>query len=702
MSQGLESKALWEDEPVDISQEANFIWSIANKLRGVYMPDKYGDVIIPMTIIRRFECVLEKTKSQVLATYQKDKNYPARAMYRISGRQFYNTSHYDLEELCNDPDHMAANFKAYLDGFSANVRDILNELNIDAHIDKMDKENCLFNVVKAFSELDLSEDHFDPIKMGYIFENLIGRFYQNVDAGQFYTGRDIIKMMVSVLTAEGCGDVFDQGKVITILDQACGTGGMLSTAYSHLHQLNPTADIRLFGQEFMGQSYAVGLAEMLIKNQDASNFKHADSLKEDCFRDTKMRFLLENPPFGTPWKGADAKTGQEAAVMEEHAKGERSRWPAGLPAGGDAQLLFMQSAVHKMDDQLGRAAIITNGSPLFNGGVSSGESQTRRWLLENDLIEAIIAMPTDLFYNTGIATYVWILSKNKRQERRGKIQLIDATEIYHPLRKSLGNKRREFTRSDRKKITELYANFQENQLSQIHPNEEFIYEEYTVMQPLQRSYAINEERIEDLEMSGALNSFYDPVKHAELLEKEELGQKLKKTEKANLKKYQDNQADYEKTLQILKANSSDKAYLAKEDFEPVLEDLLREIPLTKTVFNRVLDGLSKMDKEAQVQRDKKGHVVYDTTTKDTEIVNVREDIETYMAREVLPHIPDAKAFFEEDVSLKKPRIKTGAEIPFTRYFYKYEAPRPSEELAKEFLELEDLVNQKVKELFQEV
>ena len=702
MSQGLESKALWEDEPVDISQEANFIWSIANKLRGVYMPDKYGDVIIPMTIIRRFECVLEKTKSQVLATYQKDKNYPARAMYRISGRQFYNTSHYDLEELCNDPDNMAANFKAYLDGFSANVRDILNELNIDAHIDKMDKENCLFNVVKAFSELDLSEDHFDPIKMGYIFENLIGRFYQNVDAGQFYTGRDIIKMMVSVLTAEGCDDVFDQGKVITILDQACGTGGMLSTAYSHLHQLNPTADIRLFGQEFMGQSYAVGLAEMLIKDQDASNFKHADSLKEDCFRDTKMRFLLENPPFGTPWKGADAKTGQEEAVMEEHAKGERSRWPAGLPAGGDAQLLFMQSAVHKMDDQLGRAAIITNGSPLFNGGVSSGESQTRRWLLEKDLIEAIIAMPTDLFYNTGIATYVWILSKNKRQERRGKIQLIDATEIYHPLRKSLGNKRREFTRSDRKKITELYANFQENQLSQIHPNEEFIYEEYTVMQPLQRSYAINEERIQDLEISGALNTFYDPAKHAELLEKEELGQKLKKTEKANLKKYQDNKADYEKTLQILKANSSDKTYLAKEDFEPVLEDLLREIPLSKTVFNRVLDGLSKMDKEAQVQRDKKGHVVYDTTTKDTELVNVREDIETYMAREVLPHIPDAKAFFEEDTSLKKPRIKTGAEIPFTRYFYKYEAPRPSEELAKEFLELEDLVNQKVKELFEEV
>ena len=222
MSQGLESKALWEDEPVDISQEANFIWSIANKLRGAYMPDKYGDVIIPMTIIRRFECVLEPTKDKVVATHEKDKNYPVRAMYRVSGKQFYNTSRFTLKELCNDPDHLASNFKAYLEGFSSNVRDILNELNIDSHIDKMNKENCLFSVVKAFSELDLSEKHFDSIKMGYIFENLIGRFYQNVDAGQFYTGRDIIRVMVSILTAEGCDDVYSDGKVITILDQACG------------------------------------------------------------------------------------------------------------------------------------------------------------------------------------------------------------------------------------------------------------------------------------------------------------------------------------------------------------------------------------------------------------------------------------------------------------------------------------------------
>lgn len=691
-----------EDESVDITQEANFIWSIANKLRGAYMPDKYGDVIIPMTVIRRFECVLEPKKDKVVATYEENKAYPARALARIAGKQFYNTSRYNLKELCNDPDHIAANFKAYIDGFSANVQDILNELSVTAHIEKMDKENCLFNVIKAFSEIDLSEETFDSIKMGYIFENLIGRFYQNVEAGQFYTGRDIIKMMVSVLTAEGTDDVFDEGKVITILDQACGTGGMLSTAYSHLKKLNPSADIRLFGQELMGQSYAVGLAEMLIKNQDASYFKHADTFKEDCFKDTKMRFVLENPPFGTPWKGADAKIGQEDAVMEDYAKGEKSRWPAGLPAGGDSQLLFMQSALNKMDDVVGRAAIITNGSPLFSGGVSSGESQIRRRLLEDDVIEAIIAMPTDLFYNTGIATYVWILSKNKRAERRGKIQLIDATEIYHPLRKSLGNKRREFTAADRKAITEIYAAFEENERSQIHDNEEFIYREYTVMQPLQRSYAINDERIETLAQSGVLNSFYDPKKHEALAEKTESGEALKKTEARNLKKYEENKESYDEIFRLLKAYVSEEKFLSKDIFEPYLQDLLKPVDLPKAQLTKILDGLSVMDKDAEIQRDKKGHILYDKDTKDTETVNIKEDIEDYMAREVLPHVPGGKAFFEEDLTLKTPKIKTGAEIPFTRYFYKYEAPRPSEELAKEFLALEALVNEKVKDLFEEV
>lgn len=699
MSENILLEAMTDDVSIDITQEANFIWSIANKLRGVYMPDKYGDVIIPMTVIRRFECVLEKTKDAVVEKYNDNKSYPERAMYRISGKPFYNTSRFTLKELCNDPDNIQSNFIEYIESFSSNVLDILNQLEIKTHIKKMNKENCLFAVVKEFSELDLSEETFNSIKMGYIFENLIGRFYQNVDAGQYYTGRDIIKMMVYVITAEGCDDIYDEGKVITIADQAAGTSGMLTTAYNHLHNLNPKADIRLFGQEIMGQSYAVGLAEMLIKGQDARNFKHADTFKEDFFEDTKMRFVLENPPFGMSWGGKDAKAGQEQAVLENHKRGKDSRWPAGLPSSGDAQLLFMQSAIDKMDDEHGRAAIITNGSPLFNGGVSSGESQIRRWLLENDLIEAIIAMPTELFYNTGIATYVWILSKNKRAARQGKIQLIDATEIYHTLRKSLGNKRKEFTAEDRKTITKLYSDFVENDKSKIYDNEEFIYREYTVMQPLQRSYAINDERIENLETSGKLNSFYDKTKHDQILEKQETSEKLTKTEKNNLKKYTENEKTYNKIFEILKENITDKKYMSVDEFEPVVNDLLSELSLNKTVFNNIIDGLSEMDKEADIQTDKKGNVIYDKDTKDTEIVNVRENIDDYMKREVLPHIPDAKSFFEEDVTLKNPKIKTGAEIPFTRYFYKYEAPRPSEELAQEFLELEDMVNQKVKELF---
>lgn len=256
--------AIWDEAPVDVTAEANFIWSIANKLRGSYMPDKYGDVIIPMVIIRRFECTLEKTKQAVVDMFEKMPTYPYKAMCKISGFQFYNTSQFDLRELCNDADNIAKNFNAYVTGFSDNVKDILNELEIEKHIEKMDKDGCLFSVVKAFSELDLNPETYDSIKMGYIFENLIGRFYQNVDAGQFYTGRDIIKLLCSVLLSEGCDDIFDDKKIITVCDQACGTGGMLSTAFTYLKHYNPSADVRLFGQEFMGPSYAVGKAEMLI------------------------------------------------------------------------------------------------------------------------------------------------------------------------------------------------------------------------------------------------------------------------------------------------------------------------------------------------------------------------------------------------------------------------------------------------------
>lgn len=688
---------LWDDNPVDVTQEANFIWGIANKLRGSYMPDKYGDVIIPMTIIRRFECALEDTKDKVVEKFNKDPNYPAKALCRISGFQFYNTSEFTLQELCNDADHVAANFKAYIAGFSSNVQDICKELEMEQHINKMDKDGCLYNVVKAFSELDLSPKTYDSIKMGYIFENLIGRFYQNVDAGQFYTGRDIIKLCVSLLIAEGCDDIFDDGKIITVCDQAAGTGGMLSTAYSYLKHYNPTADVRLFGVEMQPSTAAIGLAEMLIKGQNAENFRHADSLKEDPFVGTKMRFLLENPPFGSPWAGKDAKAGQEDAVRAEYAKGLDGRWGAGLPGGGDSQLLFMQSAVAKMDDQLGRAAIIENGSPLFTGGTASGESQVRRWLLENDLIEAIIQMPTDLFYNTGISTYIWLLSKNKRPERRGYIQLIDASSISTKLRKPLGNKKNEFSPENRKTITELYANFEENEFCKIYPNTEFIYREYAVMQPLQRSYGFTEERIQNMLQSGALKSLWDDMKVAEL---EEKGMAATAKEQKTLSDYYKTKPIYDTILAKLDAAVSDKKWLSQDVFVPVLMQALSGMTVDKKLFDKIMDGLSVMDKEAVVQKDKKGNILYDKATKDTEIVKYDEDIDTYMAREVLPHVPDAKWFWEENLGAKKPVIKTGAEIPFTRYFYKYQQPMASEELEAKFMELEHSVSERIAKLFQ--
>lgn len=689
----------WDDNPIDVSAEVNFIWSIANKLRGPYQSDKYKDVIIPMVIIRRFECALQETKDAVVAQYKKMPTYPAKAMYKISGYQFYNTSEFTLAELVNDADHLASNFKSYINGFSVNIQDIIKNLEFDKQIDKMDKHNRLLAVVKAFSEIDLDPKVIDNMKMGYIFEELIRKFSENAEAGDHYTGRDIIKAMVSILLAEGCDDIFDDGKIVTILDQAAGTGGMLSTANNYIKRFNPTADVRLFSQEVNPESYAMCLAEMLIRGQNADNIRLQDTMKADCFTDTKMRFVIENPPFGQPWGGKDAPEGDEEEVKAEVLKGTSGRFPAGAPSSGDMQLLFIQSAINKMDEECGRAAIIENGSPLFSGGTSSGESQIRRWLLENDYIEAIIQLSTDMFYNTGIATYIWVLSKNKRAERKGKIQLIDASSFAHSLRKTLGNKRKEITPEDRIKITKLYADFKENEHCQIYDNTEFIYREYAVMQPLQRSYAITEDRINAMLSSGALSTLYDEAKVDELKNMDELTGK----EKNKLDNFKKNKPIYDAIVDALNGAVSDKVYKNPETFTPVVKNILSGIISDakdlKKIADKIIKGLSVMDKTADIQKDKKGNIIYDTETKDTEIVPWETNIDDYMANEVLPHVPDAKAFFEEDLGKKNPVIKTGAEIPFTRYFYKYQAPASSDELAKRFNELEDSVDSRIKKLF---
>ncbi len=686
-----------QEKAVDISKETNMIWTIANRLRGAYKADKYRDTIIPMTIIRRFECALAETKSKVVEQFKKNDKTPRQILERLSGYKFYCTSEFTLDELQTDPDNLASNFKAYINGFSPNIQDIINSLKFMPQIDDLDKNGRLLSVIRGFAELDLYPNSVPTIKMGYIFEDLIRRFSENAEAGDHYTGRDIIRLMVDVLFAEGCEDLKENGKIISVLDQACGTGGMLSVTETRIKELNPSAEVHLFGQEINDESYAICLAEMLIKGQEEENIKHVNTFKTDCFPERNMRLVLENPPFGTPWSGKDSEDGSEEAVKAEFAKGLSGRWGAGLPSGGDGQLLFLQSAVNKLDPDCGRAAIIENGSPLFTGGTSSGESQIRRWLLEKDLLEAIIALPTDLFYNTGIATYIWILSKNKSKKRQGKVQLIDASSFFEKLRKSLGNKRVEITPNNREQITKLYQDFSENEYSKIFDNEDFMYREYTVMQPLQRSYMINDERIENMISKGSLNAIYDEAKVYELENSEE---ELSTKDKKKLEDFYSNKPLYEAILEALNKNKSEKKYLAPTEFLPVLKKVLPPIAgITSKLIEKIADGLSLMDKEADIQKDKKENIIYDKETADTEIVPFKENIESYMKREVLPHIPDAKAFFDENLSAKKPVIKTGAEIPFTRYFYKYQKPESSEVLKKQFIDLEKSVQARISALF---
>ena len=609
--------AMWDDSPIDVSAEVNFIWSIANKLRGPYQSDKYKDVIIPMVIIRRFECALAKTKNKVVEAYSKDKTIPEKILCKLSGHSFYNMSKFDLKELLNDSDHISANFKSYINGFSTNVKTILlkDGLDFEPDIDKMAKNNRLLGIIKEFSNLDLNPETVNNHKMGYIFEDIIRRFSENAEAGDHFTPREVIKLMVKILLSESCDDLATPGKTITVLDAACGTGGMLSTTRESIMELNPNADVQLFGQEVNPESYGICLADMLIKGQDAKNIRFQDTMKADCFsatlndREQKMRFVIMNPPFGQPWGGKDAADGVESAVKKEYEKGFKGRFVAGLPGTGDMQLLFMQHAISKLDDN-GRAAIITNGSPLFSGGTSSGESQIRRWMIENDLIEAIIALPTDLFYNTNIGIYVFILSKPdiKLSKRKGKIQLINATDenFWTPLRTSLGKKRKEISdnrdNNQIKKIVDLYAEFKENKYCKIFDKEEFLYREYAVYQPLQRSYAINDERIENLRNNGYLDNFYNQDKIDEYLLLDPIPTKQKK----ELDKYLLNKNTYESIFEILERNKSNKVYKKEREFNDYIKTIL-DIP--KNILEKVIDGLSMMDKTAEIHKDNKGNII---------------------------------------------------------------------------------------------
>lgn len=687
-------------EKVSVDKQVSTVFSIAQTLRGTYQADKYRDVIIPMVILRRVECALSKTKDAVCEAYEANPEIAEAVLRRKSGHAFYNTSRWTLSKLLGDPANLDKNLPTYIDAFSPNIKQIFADLDFKKDIKKMHKGSKLTGVVRKFSELNLDPASVNNIAMGYMFEEIIRRFSENAEAGDHYTPREVVRLITRLSLAEGCEDLQEPGKVIKVGDFACGTGGMLSTAKDELAKLCPDTDVYLYGQEIIPDTHAICLADMLIKGQRAENIRQADTMKEDCFPEDKMRLVLMNPPFGQPWGGKDAGDGVEKAVIEESKKID-GRFPAGLPAKSDMQLLFMQHAMYKLNEANGRACIISNGSPLFSGGTSSGESQTRRWLLENDYVEAIIGLPGDLFYNTGIGIYVWVLSKNKAPKRRGKVQLIDATGKWEQMRRSLGNKRKYISDAQISEIVKLYTDFEEGELCHILPKEEFLYKEYTVKQPLQRSYQITAERVEAMASAKFSDNIHNPAKleELELIDEEDLNSK----DRAKLARLRSAELIFQRMITLLLDNTMDSSTQDYKEFTKSVKTLIETLPpfyegetaaQRTSVVKKVVDAMSEMDKTAPLRYKRDHSVEYDDATKDTELVKLSEDIDEYFEREVYPYVSDAKWFDEET----EKAVKTGAEIPFTRYFYKYEAPESSEALLEEFNELEAQLQDQLKEL----
>ncbi len=726
------TKVMMDDSTLDVSKEVGMVFSIASTLRGPYRADKYKDVIIPMIIIRRLECALQlkdssgKTRQEKVAEkYAKNKKTPKQVLESAAGYPFYNTSTFTLKNLLDEAPSIVENLSFYIDSFSPNIKDILiDKLDFKEEIKKLDKNNRLLGVVKKFSELDLNPETIDGHKMGYMFEEIIRRFSENAEAGDHYTPREVIRMLSNILLAEGADDIFGEGKEITVLDMACGSGGMLSTTHDYIKRMNPDAHIRLFGQENNEESYAICLADMLIKGQSAENIRFQDTLKKDCFENQEMRFVIANPPFGQPWGGKDAGDGVEKAVREEYKKGNKGRFAAGLPATGDMQLLFMQHAISKMDHLNGRAAIITNGSPLFSGNTTSGESQIRRMMLEEDLIEAIIGLPSQLFYNTDIGIYAFILSKNKREKRVNKIQLIDATDMWEPLKRSLGKKRREISKQQILEISKAYSDFNAGVTyyeserrkddgqphkckieTKIFNRDDFLYKEYAVYQPLQRSGNLSLENITKLENSTYFTSnsnIFNEMEYETLLETNPRSEKDEK----KYRKYIKGKTFTSEVIKTLMLNISDELYLDFSKFELKLKSLIKNIDgYTDSRLTGIAMELSEIDKEAVIQKNRKGEVLVDPTTKDTEIIALSKNPQEYMEEEVFPHVPDAIWRYEYDetkATSSSNKEKLGAEFPFTRFFYEYQEPEKSDVLLAEFMEIEKELAEKIAALNSEV
>jgi len=695
------------------SQIANFIWGICNLLRGPYKRNEYRRVILPLTVLRRFDCILAGTKPAVLKEHAMIKAKPETIIRHklegITGRQFYNLSRLDFAKLLDDPNQLAPNLNAYINAFSPNVRAIMEKFKFDQEIAIMAEKNLLYEVVKAFTgpNIDLSYDKVDNTQMGYVFEELIriGAEQSNEEAGEHFTPREVIRLMVNLLLSPE-KDLAKSNVVKTIYDPACGTGGMLSVAENYIKQLNTKADPHLYGQDWNDGAWAVCKADMLIKGEDADNIRLGDSFTRDEFdRDSSgnkytFDYMLANPPFGVTWKQ------QEKAIKKEaDSLGYEGRFGAGLPRVNDGSLLFLQHMIAKMRTPKAggsRIGIVFNGSPLFTGDAGSGESEIRRWIIENDWLEAVVALPEQLFYNTGISTYIWILSNRKAKQRQGKIQLIDGRGFWVPMKKSLGNKRRKIGdpgtgRPDDKNdpdhvgdLTRIFGEFQDGEtrktdgkdliVSKIFDNEDFGFHKITVERPLRLNFLASPERIALLDEQGAFKSLATSNKKNEEI-------RILEIEEGKVR-----QLEIRDILASLHKSTGGKLCMDRKIFLTGLKKLDRAegVRLSGAELKAVINAIGERDETAEICRNKDGEPEPDSDLRDTESVPLKESIAEYFEREVLPHVPDAW--------IDHSKTKVGYEIPLNRHFYLYEPPRPLETIEGEIRDLEKEIMEMLKEV----
>lgn len=658
------------------SEVTSFLWSVADLLRGDYKQADYGKVILPLTVIRRLDCVLAKSKQKVLTKHAELKaaKHPEgtieKMLVRLTGVPFYNISKLDFDKLKGDPNNIGPNLTSYIKGFSPSARDVIEQFKFADQVAKLDESNLLFQVVSKFAEVDLHPDTVPNHVMGSIFEELIRRFAEasNETAGEHFTPREVIRLMVDLLFIEDEKTLTKAGIVRTLYDPACGTGGMLSVAEEYLRELNPQAKLEVFGQELNSESFAICESDMMIKGQNPENIVRGNSFSEDGHAGKKFDYMLSNPPFGVEWKKV-----QKEVEKEHQTQGFNGRFGPGLPRINDGSMLFLLHMISKMkpvDPKTGeggsRIAIVFNGSPLFTGDAGSGESEIRRWVIENDWLEAIVALPDQLFYNTGIATYVWIVTNKKPKARRGKVQLINGVELFQKMRKSLGNKRNELGKDHIATLAKTYGEFLTGDIAKVFDNEDFGYRRITVERPLRLNFQASPERIERLYEESAFAG-------------------LAKSKKKGAQAEQDVEQgrDLQEQIAATLARLEGKALVKNRDsFEKTLRETFKKakVDVPTPVFKAVMSALSERDETADVCTDAKGRPEPDAELRDNENVPLKEDINTYFKREVLPHVPDA--WIDES------KTKVGYEIPFTRHFYRYKALRPLSEIEGEIRALE--------------